>query len=81
MQDILQYLKDHGERLDAEIAAETGISLEEVCLRLSELSAKGDVIMCRRTRFIDGSKVEGMLCRIAGYVPHGSPGRKAKAPM
>jgi hypothetical protein len=80
LQDILQYLKDHGERLDAEIAAETGIPLESVCLRLSELSAQGEVIMCRTTRFIDGDRIEGMLCRVAGYVPHGSPGRKPKVP-
>lgn len=81
MQEILKYLKDHGERLDSEIAAETGISLENVCLSLSELSAKGDVIMCRTTRFTDGTKVEGMLCRVAGYIPHAAPGRKPKAPM
>ncbi len=82
MQDILQYLKDHGERLDSEIAAETGIALEKVCVTLSELSAKGEVIMCRTTRFSDsGKKIEGMLCRVAGYVPHASPGRKPKGPM
>lgn len=79
MQTILQYLKAHGERLDAEIAAETGLSLEKVCLRLSELSASGDVIMCRTTRFKDGKKIEGMLCRASGYVPQASPGRKSKA--
>ncbi len=81
MLEILQYLKDHGERLDSEIAQETGISLESVCVHLSELSAKGEVIMCRTTRFTDGKKIEGMLCRVAGYIPHASPGRKAKAPM
>jgi hypothetical protein len=81
LQAILQYLKEHGERLDCEIAAETGISLEEVCLSIAELSAKGEVIMCRSTRFSDGKKTEGMLCRVSGYVPHGSPGRPPKAPM
>lgn len=81
MQEILQYLKDHGERLDSEIAAETGISLESVCLYVSELSARGEVIMCRSTRFTDGKKVEGMLCRVAGYIPPAGPGRKSKAPM
>lgn len=78
MEKILQYLKDHGERLDAEIAAETGISLETVCLHLSELAAKGEVIMCRTTRYIDGKTTEGMLCRISGFVPQASPGRKSK---
>lgn len=81
MLEILQFLKSHGERLDAEIAKETGISLEKVSRHLSELSAKGEVIMCRTTRYTDGKKIEGMLCRVAGYIPHASPGRKAKAPM
>lgn len=81
MQEILQYLKEHGERLDTEIVAETGISLESVCLGLSELSARGDVIMCRTTRYLDGEKIEGMLCRVSGYIPPASAGRKAKAPM
>jgi len=81
LQEILQYLKKHGERLDSEIAAGTGISLENVCLYVSELAARGEVIMCRSTRFEDGKKIEGMLCRVAGYIPPASPGRKAKTPM
>ncbi|MFA5083637.1 MAG: hypothetical protein WC474_13880 [Hydrogenophilaceae bacterium] len=82
MQEILQYLKDHGERLDSEIAAGMGISLEKVCLHLTELAAKGEVIMCRTTRYTEGNKkVEGMLCRVAGYIPPASPGRKPKTPM
>ncbi|MBK6744086.1 MAG: ArsR family transcriptional regulator [Hydrogenophilales bacterium] len=80
MQEILQYLKDHGERLDAEIAAGTGISLENVCRYVTELAARGEVIMCRTTRYIDDKKIEGMLCRVAGYIPPASPGRKSKAP-
>jgi len=78
LQEILQYLKDHGERLDAEIARETGIPLEEVSRCLAELSSRGEVIMCLTTRFTDGKKVEGMLCRVSGYFPPASPGRKPK---
>ncbi|MDD5364865.1 MAG: ArsR family transcriptional regulator [Gallionellaceae bacterium] len=81
MQEILQYLKDHGERLDSEIAAGMGISLEKVSSQLNELAAKGEVIMCRTTRYTDNKKVEGMLCRVAGYIPPASPGRKPKTPM
>lgn len=80
MQEILQYLKDHGERLDSEIAAGTGMSLESVCRHVTELAARGEVIMCRTTRYHDDKKVEGMLCRVAGYIPPASPGRKAKVP-
>jgi hypothetical protein len=78
LEKILQYLKEHGERLDSEIAAEVGIPLETVCLHLAELAGKGEVIMCRTTRFIDGKTIEGMLCRISGFVPQASPGRKSK---
>jgi DeoR/GlpR family transcriptional regulator of sugar metabolism len=81
LQEILKYLKDRGERLDSEIATATGISLENVRLGVSKLSARGEVIMCRSIRFNNGKKSEGLLCRIAGYIPPASPGRKPKAPM
>jgi len=79
MQKIHKFLKDRGEQLDTEIAAATRIPLDDVRLYLSELSKRGDIIACHSTRFIKGQKVEGMLCRIAGYIPTASPGRKSKA--
>lgn len=79
MHTILNYMKERGEQLDAEIAAGTRIPLSDVRLSLSELSKKGDIILCRSTRFIKGQKSEGMLCRIAGFIPSASPGRKPKA--
>lgn len=79
MQEILKFLKANGERLDTEIAAGTGVSLKNVRQLLAELSAKGDVIMCRTTRYTSGKPVEGMLCRASGYVPPASPGRKPKS--
>jgi hypothetical protein len=79
MQEILQYLKLNGERLDSEIATATGISLAKVRLSVSELSARGDVMMCRSIRFQDGKEIEGILCRISGYIPPAAPGRKSKA--
>ena len=79
MQEIMKYLKAHGERLDSEIASATGISLANVNRTVSELSAKGEVIVCRLTRYADGKKTEGMLCRVSGYVPPAAPGRKSKA--
>ena len=81
MHKILQYLEHHGERLDSEIATATGMSLENVRLAVSNLSAKGDVMMCRSIRFKDGKQVEAMLCRVAGYIPLASPGRKPKAQL
>ena len=81
MQEILKYLKERGEQLDSEIATATGISLENVRVRVSALSAKGEVIMCQSIRFNNGKKSEGLLCRIAGYIPPASPGRKSKAQL
>jgi hypothetical protein len=34
---------------------------------------------CQSTRFVEGRKIEGLLCRIAGYIPPAAPGRKPKA--
>ena len=79
MQEILQYLKNNGERLDSEIAAAIGMSLANVRRGMSDLSAKGDVMMCRSIRFKDGKQIEGVLCRVSGYIPPASPGRKSKA--
>jgi transcription initiation factor IIE alpha subunit len=79
MQKIHQYLKDRGEQLDAEIAAATRIPLADVRAHLSELTRRGDIIACHTTRYVNGKKIEGMLCRIAGYTPAASPGRKPKA--
>lgn len=78
MQEILQYLKANGEKFDAEIAAETKMSLANVKRTLAELSAKGEIIMCHSIQFNDGKKVEGMRARLAGYIPPAAPGRKGK---
>ncbi|MBI3433412.1 MAG: ArsR family transcriptional regulator [Hydrogenophilales bacterium] len=79
MQKIHAYLKTRGEQLDSEIAAATRIPLEDVRVHLSEMSKRGDIIACHTTRFIKGRKIEGMLCRVSGYIPAASPGRKPKA--
>jgi hypothetical protein len=79
LSEIIQYLKEHGERLESEIAKGTGLSLEKVRVRLSDLSARGEVIMCQVTRFADGKSSAGVLCRVAGYIPPAAPGRKPKA--
>jgi DNA-binding IclR family transcriptional regulator len=79
LQEILKYLKDRGEQLDSEIAAAMGMPLESVRRHVSALSARGEVMTCQSTRFNEGKKVEGLLCRIAGYIPPAAPGRKPKA--
>lgn len=73
---ILQYLKKHGQQLDSEIAAATGIPLSQVRLSLLDLSARGEISRCSTTRYRDGKPIEGTLCRVAGYIPPATPGRK-----
>lgn len=79
MQEIIQYLKKNGQRLDSEIALATGLPLAKVRFMLTDLSAAGEISKCSVTRFDQGKKIEGTLCRIAGYVPPKSPGRKPAA--
>jgi hypothetical protein len=81
MNEILQYLKKHGERLDAEIAEAAGLSLSKTRLHLAELAAKGEVMVCDSIRFEKGKKIEGIRCRLSGFIPPAKPGRKAKAQL
>ena len=76
---ILQYLKKHGQQLDLEIAAAMGIPLPKVRNSLSILSARGEISSCSVTRFNDGKPVNGVLCRIAGFIPPSAPGPKPGA--
>ena len=81
MNEILEYLKMHGERFDTDIAEATGILLATVRLHLAELAAKGDIMVCNSIKFVDGKKVEGVSCRMAGYIPRAAPGRKSKVQL
>ncbi|HSN41864.1 MAG TPA: helix-turn-helix domain-containing protein [Burkholderiales bacterium] len=78
MQEILEYLKQSGERLDSEIAAATGLSLASVRRSVTDLHARGAVMMCRSIRYKDGKEIDAMLCRVSGYIPPAAPGRKPK---
>ena len=80
MQTILQYLKLHGEELDADIAKALRLPLERVRSELHDLSAKGEVMTCFVTRFHQGRKIEGWWCRVAGFTPPLSPGRRPNPP-
>jgi hypothetical protein len=78
--EILPCLKKYGQRLDLELAKETGVPLAEVRQRLAELSATGTIITCNLTRFEHGKRIDALLCRMSGWVPPPAPGRKAKLP-
>ncbi len=73
---ILDHLKKHGQLLDSEIAAAVGVSVPKVRATLVDLSAQGAISCCRVTRFNERKPVEGVLCRISGYLPPAAPGRK-----
>jgi len=74
---VLEYLKKHGQRYDSDIAKATGISLIQIRNSISELELTKAISSCSVTNFKDGVAIEGMLCRISGYIPPAAPGRKA----
>ena len=77
MNEILQYLKLHGEKLDTEIAEATGLSVEAIRIQLTSLAAKSEVMVCQSTRYVMGNKIESMSGRISGFIPKAAPGRKS----
>jgi DNA-binding Lrp family transcriptional regulator len=74
---VLEYLKKHGQRCDREIAKATGISLIQIRNSISELELTKAISSCSITNFEEGVAIEGMQCRISGYIPPAAPGRKA----
>ncbi|MCC7041881.1 MAG: helix-turn-helix domain-containing protein [Burkholderiales bacterium] len=78
MEVVLECLRKYGQRLDLEIAHETGLPLATVHSDLTALAAAGSVITCNLTRFEAGRRIEAIQCRVAGYIPTPAPGRKTK---
>ena len=74
---VLQYLKKYGQKIDREIAKDIGISLPQVHTTISALELTKAVSSCNVINFEDGVPVEGLLCRISGYIPPAAHGRKA----
>ena len=77
MVEVLECLKKHGQRLDLEIAKETGVALDTVRKQLAALAATGAVVTCTLTRFDRGKRIDAWQCRVSGYIPPLAPGRKA----
>jgi hypothetical protein len=73
---ILQYIKKHGQKLDREIAKDTGIALHQVRITIAELQGTKAVFSCNVINYENGVAVEGILCRFSGYFPPASAGRK-----
>jgi len=76
---VLANIKKHGQRCDREIADETGIPLIQVRSSITALELTKAISSCNITNFQDGVAIEGMLCRISGYIPPAAPGRKSAA--
>ena len=76
---ILDFLKTSGEQLDAQIAAALGMAMTTVRRDVSQLSASGDVICCKVTRYVNGNKIEGVSCRLSCNLPAPARGRKPGA--
>jgi hypothetical protein len=81
MDRILEYLKQHKEGFDTEIAKATGIALHKARYQISELAANHEIMVCHSVRIVQGEKVEGTWCRIAGYSPSATAGRKSNAQL
>jgi transcription initiation factor IIE alpha subunit len=81
MHEILKYLKTHGERLDTEIAEAMGMSLAKARIQLTALSAEGEIMTCHTIKFEKGKKIEGLSCRLSGFIPKAAPGRKSKVQL
>jgi DNA-binding Lrp family transcriptional regulator len=80
LNQILPCLKKHGQRLDSELAKETGVPIAKVRQRVAELAATGAIVTCTLTRFEDGKRIDALVCRMSGWVPAPAPGRKTKVP-
>lgn len=76
---ILDFLKINGEVLDADIAKKLNLPFKQVAHQVAQLSASGDVISCKVTRYIGGEKIEGMSCRLSGSLPTPARGPKPGA--
>jgi len=77
---IISHLKVGGEQLDRDIARALRLPLDAVRKNIEYLSANGDVMTCHIVRFQDGNKVEGLSCRMSGFIPPRTAGRKPGAP-
>ena len=73
---ILKYLKANGEQLDSEISQALNMSMTQLKNQVAQLSASGDVICCKVTRYIDGKKIESTSCRLSCDLPAPARGRK-----
>src|SRR5690348_14037629 len=78
VKDLTSCLRAHGQRLDFEIAQETGVAVRDVRQHFAALLVSGEVIACKVTRFDQGKPLDAIMYRASGYFPPAAPGRKPK---
>jgi hypothetical protein len=78
-ESIIQFLKTHGDGLDAEMATALHIPLAQVRSHVLQLSSAGEVISCKVIRYINGKEIEGISCRLSGSLPVPARGPKIGA--
>jgi len=76
---VLSHLKKHGQLLDLEIASATGIALAQVRKSLANLATRGEISQCSVTHFKGNKRIDGIQCRISGYMPPPHTGSKGWA--
>ena len=74
--DILRFLKNNGEQLDAQIAQALNIPMPHLQREIVQLSLANEIICCNLTRFVAGQKIEGVSCRLSCDTPAAARGRK-----
>jgi hypothetical protein len=74
--DILRFLKNNGEQLDAQIAQALNIPLPQLQHQIAQLSLENEIICCNLTRYVNGTKIEGTSCRLSCDTPAAARGRK-----
>jgi hypothetical protein len=74
---VLENIKKHGQRCDRDIAKDIGVSLIQVRSSITALELTKAISSCNVTNFEDGIAIEGILCRVSGYIPPAAPGRKS----
>ena len=77
---ILKYLKANGEQLDSEISQALHIPMAQLKTQVAQLSASGDVICCKVTRFIEGKKIDDVIAELEGIKCPGSRTRQTSCP-
>jgi len=58
-----------------------GLSLAKVREQLAELAEQREIMVYHSIKFEKGKKIEGIRCRLAGFIPPAAPGRKPKSQL